>query len=137
MLKVYCDGGARGNPGPAAYGFVVKDKNRTFKEGSGYIGNTTNNVAEYTAIVKALDWLKENHKGKDLDFYLDSQLAASQLSGIYKVKNPNMRNFLVEIRILESNFGQISYNHIPRADNAEADRLVNEALDQKLKILSH
>ncbi len=130
MLKIFCDGGARGNPGPAAFGFVVKKENQTIKEGSGYIGNCTNNIAEYTAIIKALNWLKENHKGKDLQFFLDSQLAASQLSGIYRVKNANIRNHLVKIRQLENEFGQISYNHISREENKEADRLVNEALDQ-------
>lgn len=133
MLKVFCDGGARGNPGPAAYGFVVKNQNhQILKEGNGFIGSVTNNIAEYTGIVEALKWLKENHQDEDLQFFLDSQLATSQLNGIYKVKNPNIRNLLVKIRELESAFGQIRYNHISREQNKEADRLVNEALNQNL-----
>lgn len=131
MLKVFCDGGSRGNPGPAAWGFVVKNDNQVIKGDKGYIGVSTNNAAEYTAIIEALNWLKENHKGEDLQFYLDSQLAAAQLSGIYKVKNANIRNLIVKIRELESEFRKISYNHIPRDENKEADRLVNEALDQR------
>lgn len=133
MINVFTDGSARGNPGPAAYGFVVKKNGQTLHKGSGHLGLATNNVAEYTAIIKALFWLKEKHRSQDLKFYLDSQLAASQLSGIYKVKNSKIRELIVKIRILETNFGQISYNHIPREQNKEADNLVNQALDENLK----
>lgn len=132
MLTVACDGGSRGNPGPAAFGFVVKDDDQVLKKGKGYIGEATNNVAEYTAILEALKYLKNSHPGEDLEFYLDSLLAASQLSGTFKVKNAKIREFLVNIRELENVFGQIRYNHVPREDNKEADALVNEALDEKL-----
>ena len=134
MLSVFCDGGSRGNPGHSAFGFVVKKDGVTIKEGKNYIGIATNNFAEYTAIVEALRWLSENHKGESLKVFLDSQLAASQLSGIYKVKNANIRELLFSVRQLESNFGNVSYTHVPRAENKEADRLVNEALDEKLEI---
>jgi len=131
MIEVFCDGGARGNPGPAAYGFVVKDKGAIVKEGNGYIGVATNNVAEYTAIIEALNWLKSHKKGQDLQFFLDSLLAASQLNGIYRVKNAKIRELLVKIRELENQFSKITYQHVPRDQNKEADKQVNLALDQK------
>lgn len=129
MIKVFCDGGARGNPGPAAYGFVVKNNDETVKSRGGYIGIATNNIAEYTAIVEALKYLKENFAGQRLYFFLDSLLAASQLSGVYKVKNANISQLVFTIRELENNFSGISYKHIPREQNKEADMLVNQALD--------
>lgn len=131
MIKVFCDGGARGNPGPAAYGFVVYKDNQVVKEGNGYIGIATNNTAEYTAIIEALVWLKNHYQRQDLQFYLDSKLAVSQLSGLYKIKNANIRNLIFKIRELETEFGQINYQHIPREQNKEADKMVNLALDGK------
>ena len=130
MIEVYCDGGARGNPGPAAYGFVVKVAGRQVKEGQGYIGIATNNFAEYTAVIEALNWLTGRFSGRDLNFYLDSQLVVSQLSGIYKVKNSTIRDLVFKIRSLETSFGQIKYQHIPREQNLQADSLVNQALDE-------
>lgn len=130
MIEIYCDGGSRGNPGPAAFGFVVKVDGQTVKEDSGYIGIATNNFAEYTALIKVLSWLKESYQGKDLHIYLDSQLVVSQISGIWKIKNPNIRNLVFKVRELESSFGQIAYKHVLREQNKEADRLVNQALDQ-------
>ena len=131
MIEIFCDGGSRGNPGPAAYGFVVKDKGAIVKEGNGYIGVATNNVAEYTAIVEALIWLSNHKKGEDLQFFVDSLLAASQLNGIYKVKNAKIRELLVKIRELENEFSKITYQHVPRDQNIEADKQVNIALDQR------
>ena len=129
MVEIFCDGGARGNPGPAAYGFVVRDESGVIKEANGYIGVATNNVAEYTAIVEALKWLSNHKKGEDLQFFLDSLLAASQLNGIYKVKNAKIRELLVKIRELENQFSKITYQHVPRDQNKEADKQVNIALD--------
>ena len=130
MIEIFCDGGSRGNPGPAAFGFVVKDSKKLIKEGRGYIGVATNNFAEYTAVIEALKWLKENYPGKDLRFYLDSELVASQLSGLYKVKNAKIRDQIFEIRSLETSFGQISYQYTSRELNREADKLVNQVLDE-------
>ena len=132
MIEVFCDGGARGNPGPAAYGFVVKEQAIVVYQGQGFIGIATNNVAEYTAVIEALTWAKGRHPGQ-LQFYLDSQLVVSQLSGLYKVKNATIRNLIFKIRTLETNFGQVQYIHIPRGQNKEADRLVNQALDEQLR----
>ena len=132
MIEVFCDGGARGNPGPAAWGFVIKKSGRTIKEDCGYIGIATNNIAEYTALVKALSWLLENFKGHAVRVYLDSKLAVSQLNGEYKVKNANLKKLVGEVKELEEGLASIIYNHIPRDQNKEADRLVNIALNKNL-----
>ena len=132
MIEAFEDGGARGNPGPAAFGYVVKKDGQIIKSGNGYIGIATNNVAEYTAVIEALTWLESSYPKVNLTFYLDSELVVSQLSGIYKVKNSNIRNLIFKIRTLESNFGQVNYKHIPREKNKQADRLVNLALDGRL-----
>ena len=132
MITAFCDGGSRGNPGHAAYGFVVKKDDKTIKEEGEYIGIATNNFAEYTAIIKALTWLVDNFKGQDINFFLDSQLAASQLSGLYKIKNSQIRELVIQVKGLENELGQVKYTHIPREQNKEADRMVNIALDKKI-----
>lgn len=130
MINIFCDGGARGNPGPAAYGFVVKVNETIVHKGQGFIGIATNNFAEYTAIIKALSWAKDYYHGQNLRVYLDSQLATFQLSGLYKVKNAQIRQLVVKVREVETNFGQVSYQHVPREQNKEADKLVNLVLDK-------
>ncbi len=132
MIEIFCDGGSRGNPGHAAYGYVVIDKEKVIQRDGGYIGIETNNFAEYTAIVQALTWASVNLKGKRLHVYLDSQLAASQLAGIYKVKNPKIREFVFKLRGLESDFAKVVYTHVPREQNKLADQMVNLALDQHI-----
>ena len=129
MIQVFCDGGSRGNPGPAAYGFVVCQNGLLIKEGAGYIGIATNNFAEYTALIKALTWLSRSFARRDLDFFLDSLLVVMQVSGKYKVKNAKIRELLAHVRQLETSFGQIRYHHIERSQNEHADKLVNLALD--------
>jgi len=129
MIEVSCDGGSRGNPGHAAFGYVVKRDGKVIKEGYGYIGIATNNVAEYTAVIEALSWLEKHFPKVDLVINLDSKLAVSQLTGIYKVKDSKIRDLVFNIRTLETSFGQIIFRHIPREQNQEADRLVNQALN--------
>ena len=129
MIEVYCDGGSRGNPGPAAFGYLVMRERKLIKEGYGYIGIATNNVAEYTAVIEALSWLEKHFPGVDLVISLDSKLAVSQLTGIYKVKDSKIRELVFTIRTLATSFGQIIFRHIPRELNREADKLVNKALD--------
>lgn len=129
MFEVWCDGGARGNPGHAAYGFLVRAGDVTIKKGQGYIGIATNNVAEYTAVVAALTWLGQKHPREDLTVHLDSQLVVRQLAGLYKVKDAKLRQLIFQIRQLEASFGEVYYNHLSRAQNKEADRLVNEVLN--------
>ena len=131
MIEINCDGGSRGNPGPAAYGFVVKKDGKIIKEEGKAIGIATNNFAEYTAVIEALSWLSKDFGGKDLNFYLDSQLVMSQLSGLYKIKNAQIRELVLKVKNLETSFAQIKYSYVPREKNKEADTLVNEALDNR------
>ncbi len=132
-LTIFTDGGSRGNPGLAAYGFVVKAGGKTVKEAGGTLGVATNNFAEYTAVIRALEFAKQNFKGEDLKLYMDSNLVASQLSGLFKIKNAGIRELVFKVRQLESSFGQITYTHVPREKNKEADAQVNLALDQGLR----
>ncbi len=132
MIHAFCDGGSRNNPGHAAWGFVIKVDNKTIHSEGGYIGIATNNIAEYTALIKALEWLEANRKDEEIDFFLDSNLIVSQLNGIFKVKNADIREFVFKARQLETSFKKISYTHIPRVKNKEADALVNQALDKHL-----
>lgn len=134
MIEVFTDGGARGNPGPAAYGFVVFINGKIQKEAGAYIGIATNNIAEYTAVVKALEYLSSSYKKEDLNFYLDSNLVVSQLSGLFKIKNAKLMDLVFKVRGLETAFGRVRYSHIPRGKNKEADRLVNLALDNQAKL---
>jgi len=132
-LRVFTDGGARGNPGPAAVGFLVQKEGKTVKRFAQYIGETTNNVAEYTAVIKALEWLVANSKWRidKIVFFLDSKLVASQLNGLYKIKDYKLRNLVVKARELEREIGgNVCYRHIPREKNREADSLVNSVLDK-------
>lgn len=135
---IYADGGARGNPGPAAYGFIIYNSrgSKIYEEGK-TIGNTTNNVAEYSAVIAALNYIKQssiiNHQSSIINVFLDSQLVAEQLSGTWKIKNENLRNFYFTIKELEHKIGAIFiYSNVPREQNQEADRLVNAALDSKI-----
>ncbi|MFH1186653.1 MAG: ribonuclease HI family protein [Candidatus Levyibacteriota bacterium] len=137
-ISIFADGGARGNPGPSAIGFYIEGSSGEEIISIGKkIGIATNNVAEYTAILEALDWICQNKEkienNAKLDFYLDSQLASSQLSGLYKVKNSKLRELIFSIRQKEAELGiDVSYNHIPREKNEKADKLVNLALDNLL-----
>lgn len=140
-LMVYCDGGARGNPGPAAIGFVIKDKkDKIYIKVSKFIGKSTNNIAEYTGVIKALESISKNKKKlpkdiKKINFYLDSMLVVNQLNGRFKVKNSNLQYQIIKVRGLENKIkASIFYHFIPREKNFIADQLVNQALDQQLKI---
>lgn len=135
VLSVYCDGGARGNPGPSAIGVVIKDEKRnTIHQFGKVIGIGTNNVAEYIAVIEALTWVNEHVKPSGIRFFLDSELVVSQLTGLYKIKNAKLRELLMIIRENEGVLGgNISYQYIPREENEEADRLVNAALDENMR----
>lgn len=135
---IYADGGARGNPGPAAYGFVIynSDGVKIYGEG-GKIGKTTNNVAEYSAVISALKWLSEqsiiHNEQSIIKVFLDSQLVTEQLSGRWKIKNENLRNLFFTVKNLEQKIGaKFTYTHILREKNREADTLVNMALDGEI-----
>ena len=123
------DGGARGNPGPSAIGCVIKNSSgevvNQFKE---YIGIATNNVSEYSALIKGLSIALELDISS-LSCFLDSELVVKQVNGIYRVKDENLKLLHSEVAVLKSKFKQISFNHVRREANSLADKLVNEALD--------
>jgi ribonuclease HI len=129
---LYTDGGARGNPGPAGIGFVltaVGSEPVLYKE---YIGIGTNNQAEYRALLAGIT-RAEQEGVQDLMCYLDSELVVKQVRGEYRVKNEELKLLLMEIKKLLPTFSSITFQHVPRAKNAIADKLVNEALDAQAK----
>lgn len=136
-LNVFTDGGARGNPGPSAIGVYIEDKNNKKIAGFGKtIGIATNNVAEYKAVIAALDWIIENKKllseNATIHFSLDSKLVCSQIIGLFKVKNVVLKDLLFDVRDREGQISlQMFYKHIPREQNTNADAYVNEALDNQ------
>ena len=130
-VSIYTDGGARGNPGPAAIGVVIKDKEQhIIKEYGEYIGETTNNVAEYSALISALHsahTLGATH----VDCFLDSKLVVEQLNRKWKVKQPHIQTLFVKAWNVLQKFSSYSLSYIPRAQNKQADAWVNNALDTK------
>ena len=135
-LKIYCDGGARGNPGPAAAAFVVIQNSKVIHKESKYLGETTNNVAEYKSVLMALSWLTDNYKDRDdldLIINLDSELVTKQMSGQYKVKNEKLKNIYIRGKRLESELSSKAiYRWAPRNKNRLADFLVNKELDNNI-----
>ena len=127
------DGGSRGNPGFGAAGFVIKDcAGKTLRAEGKFLGVCTNNHAEFTALLLALAAAKKLHAG-DLQIYADSLLLVKQFSGGYKIKSPDLKNLMAEIRTAARNFQTVNIAHVPREKNKEADKLVNIALDAELK----
>ena len=141
-FTIHTDGGSRGNPGPAAIGVVIESDLIGKKEYGEYIGEATNNEAEYRAVIFALKKLKQligsdKCSASSVEFLLDSELIAKQLNKEYKLKDKNIQNFFIEIWNLTFDFGGVSFRHIPREENREADRIVNQVLDResnKLKL---
>ena len=131
-VVVFTDGGARGNPGPAAIGAVIG------KQGYGiFIGNTTNNIAEYQAVIFALKKLKALVGAKraqelSIEVRMDSELLVRQFNGKYKIKDKELQPLFVEVWNARLDFGSVKFVHIPREKNKAADKLVNEALDARL-----
>ena len=131
------DGGARGNPGPAAIGAVIEnEKGSVLKEISEYIGETTNNEAEYRAAITAFKKLKAligkaKAKNAQVRVLADSELLVRQMNGEYKIENSNMQKFFLELWNLKIDFGKVTFHAVPREQNKAADRLVNQALDSQ------
>jgi ribonuclease HI len=127
--KLSTDGGARGNPGPAAYGYVLEDEDGTVLDARGEtIGVATNNVAEYRALIAGLE--KAVELGIDeLEVVSDSELLVKQMQGEYRVKNEALRELNDEANSLERKLGRVRYKAVRREHNEMADKLVNEALD--------
>jgi probable phosphoglycerate mutase len=127
--RLFTDGGARGNPGPAAYGFVLEAEDGTVLAAEGWaIGVATNNVAEYSGLVAGLRKAVELHV-PDVEVVSDSELLVKQMLGEYRVKNEALRALFVEASTLARGLDSVEYRHVKRAHNELADRLVNEALD--------
>lgn len=132
-IIVYTDGGARGNPGPAAIGIVIGDKKY-----SEFIGVATNNEAEYKAVIFALKKLrhlvgKKGIENQEIEIRTDSELIQKQLTGEYKIKEKELQLFFIEVWNLRLDFKNLKFVHVPREQNHLADKLVNEAIDAHFK----
>lgn len=131
-VVIYCDGGSRGNPGPSAIGAVVLDPSsdppRRLATVSERIGVTTNNVAEYRALIAGLE-AAAPFRARVMRVRADSKLVVEQVKGTWKVKQPHLRPLLEEARKLLTGYAEVDLQHIPRAENTDADALVNAALD--------
>lgn len=145
-IKIYTDGGSRGNPGPAAVGFVISaaggpasggERSIKWEKKYGeYIGITTNNEAEYRAVILALKKLKQligSEKASEIhvEFMVDSELLAKQFNGEYKIKDANLQSLFMELWNLKLDFKKVTFIHVLRSRNEEADKLVNEMLDKE------
>jgi len=131
-IEVFVDGGSRGNPGPAAVGFIINGK-----EYQEFIGETTNNVAEYKAIILALKKIKhllgkEKLKNTEIVINSDSDLVVNQLNGKFKILEKELMPLFIEVWNLKFDFPHLKFNYIPREKNKRADELVNQALDNHL-----
>ena len=132
-LVIFSDGGSRGNPGPAAGAYVIKDPHGLVVEESGvFLGVTTNNVAEYRALLAGLEKAVKLRPQK-VDCFLDSELVVKQLNGQYRIKDEKMRQLFGEISKITKYFKNVSFNHVPLSQNKRADELVNRTLDAQPK----
>lgn len=128
-LIIYTDGGARGNPGPAAIGVVVKDvSGNLVKEWGSKIGEGTNNQAEYTALLEALKYVS-GLKPKKIECRLDSELVVKQMCQEYKVKDADLQKLFIKVWNYKQLIPDVTFTHVPRGQNKRADQLVNQALD--------
>ncbi|KKU89204.1 MAG: Ribonuclease H [Microgenomates group bacterium GW2011_GWF2_47_9] len=134
-LKLFTDGGSRGNPGPAAYGYIILETSGgaeiILEKCGNYLGITTNNQAEYEGLIAGLKWVVTNHPTSDLEVFMDSLLIVNQLKGIFKVKNPELLPKYREAHKLFYALNKPSITHIRREYNSIADQLVNQALDAR------
>jgi ribonuclease HI len=134
-IMIYTDGGSRNNPGPAAIGVYIPALNKKYGE---YIGETTNNVTEYAALIFGLKKLKQflgkdKVRGYEIECRLDSELVVKQLNHEYKLKEDHIQKNFIEIWNLMLNFKSVIFKHVPREENKIADALVNESLDAREK----
>ncbi|HSM86365.1 MAG TPA: ribonuclease HI family protein [Candidatus Limnocylindrales bacterium] len=125
------DGGARGNPGPAAYGVVVRDSHgKVLAELSDYLGLQTNNYAEYSGLLAALEYAAQA-RYQSLKIFSDSELLVRQMQGRYKVNSPGLKELFSRAQVLVQKFHHFGIEHVLRERNKEADRLVNKVLDER------
>jgi len=131
-LTIFTDGGARGNPGPAAAGIVVKDeKGTTVAAFSEYLGEQTNNYAEYSALISGLKKAKELG-ATEVDCILDSELVTKQMKQEYRVREATLQKLFIQAYNTSTVFKHVTYRHVLRHNNKEADKLVNDTLDKKI-----
>lgn len=135
-FTIHADGGARGNPGPAGAGAMIRDESgRPIAKVSAYLGVRTNNFAEYEAVILAFEALLKTvplveHETTEVAVKLDSELVVKHMKGIYKVRHPVLKEQYARLAHVARAFGTVSFTHIPRAENADADALANEAMDR-------
>jgi ribonuclease HI len=129
-LTINIDGAARGNPGPAAFAYVISRDGAPAVEEAGCLGSATNNVAEYTALVRALERAAQLG-AKHVVIRSDSELLVKQMNGAYRVKNEQLRALFEQAKRLCESFASVTVRHVPRAQNGRADQLCNEVLDQR------
>ena len=128
---IQVDGASRGNPGPSSYGFAILGPDgKVLHNGSGYIGISTNNVAEYTALIEALRFALAQGM-TSVEIRSDSQLLVRQLTGTYKVRTPHIQELYSQCRDLLRRFALYQIKHVPRSENKLADKLANKALDRR------
>lgn len=134
MIYANSDGGARGNPGPGAIGVIIRKDNEILTKYSQFIGrNVTNNIAEYEALIKALE-LASKFTKDEVTCILDSELVVKQLLGKYKVRNTRLLELFLEVQKIQENFKRIKYEHVSRFDKFQqiADEILNEELDKEV-----
>ena len=131
QAKLFTDGGARGNPGPAAIGGVLFVADKKIASFSKFLGEDTNNKAEYMALLAGLQ-LAKKHKVEEVTCFLDSELVVKQLNQEYKVKDKDLAKLFVKIWNLVQDFKKVTFAHVRREQNKQADALVNKALDANL-----
>ena len=130
-ITTFTDGGARGNPGPAATGIIIKDETGHIIDAYGeYLGEQTNNFAEYSALISALKRAKELG-ATEVECVLDSELVTKQMQGFYKVREPSLQKLFLQAYNAASQFKKVKYRHTLRENNKEADAEVNKILDKK------
>jgi ribonuclease HI len=141
-IIINCDGGSRGNPGPAGIGVIFSDeKGRVIKEYAEKIGRATNNEAEYEAVIFALQKAKllfgsKKAKTMEIEIRTDSEFLAKQMNGKYKILDRRIEQLFLKVWNLKIDFNKVTFIYIPRHENADTDRLVNKALDSKEKEVS-
>jgi ribonuclease HI len=130
MIVAYIDGGARGNPGPAGYGVRIEDDQGTLiNEFHGFLGSSTNNIAEYNGLLAALRYAQA-HGHRTVRIKSDSELLVKQMKGEYRVKHPGLKPLYEQARALADRLDRVAYEHVRREQNAHADRLANQAMDE-------
>jgi len=130
-VQIFTDGAARGNPGPAGIGVVIRNDEKVLLEVAEYIGKATNNVAEYMALIRGLEEAIDLNE-RSVEVFCDSELMVKQMNGEYRVKNDGLIPLYLQAQALKKYFKHFSLNHTPREENKDADRLANRGIDESM-----